>query len=399
VESYSQNGISNSSIIKNRICENSITNQSEFDSSQMIIEASNEIVYSNIHENGNNLKSRQSSTCQNEGCVEGLYNDENDKNYSPRNGDKSGDRDVKQREIVCDSDMDMDHQTVLDNDINKTHEGLNGDQNTEISVEAIIPTIAAPLIPTPIANAISTLTTTISRMASAIYTVPTSPPATDDSLLPVIPGDQSVVTVSILRNVQSVDNKINNDIENCDDLIAVPMLIEGPPANYNGNTGSVINEEFNSIRINTLPIIAISNISNIDSNVSTSSSHGNTTSRIEAIKTADLLMTAQLSRLLKDDIHIDLLNVLTGINNNDSSEGDKRLSSRLSGGSSSSANNTHADKISDISQDSFLGKRGRRYVDVWDEEDFIMSSKQVFFITYILTLLLMPLASLHFCVG
>jgi hypothetical protein len=232
-----------------------------------------------------------------------------------------------QREIISDSDMDIDHQIILDNDINKTCKGLNGIQNTEIPVPER-PTVEASRISSPIANAVSTLTTTISKMASAIYTVPTTFTAINDDLLPVLP-DQSVIAVAIPKNLQSVDSISNDSLMNCDDLTAVPVVVEAPHADYNGNTNH-INEEINSIRINTLPTIGISNN---DSNVSTSSSHGSTystngsiTSRIEAIKTADLLMTSQLSRLLKDDIHVDLVNVLTGVNNNDSSEGDVRTS-------------------------------------------------------------------------
>jgi hypothetical protein len=137
-----------------------------------------------------------------------------------------------------------------------------------------------------------------------------------------------------LNNIQSIEASV--------DSIAVPMLVESSIVHCSTDSSSqIINDEATDVKNNSVSTIPISNI---DNHVSTSSRHGNATSRIEAIKSADLLMTAQFSRLLQDDIHVDLMNILSG--------------NTLSGESSSSSSGTdpRAGKISDISRDSFLGR-------------------------------------------
>lgn len=145
-------------------------------------------------------------------------------------------------------------------------------------------------------------------------------------------------------DMKDKNNEASNNIQSIEpfvDSIAVPMLVESSIVDCTDSSSQIINDEVTDVKNNSISTISISNI---DNHASTSSRHGNATSRIEAIKSAHFLMTAQFSRLLQDDIHVDLINVLSG----------NALSSESS--SSSSGTDPRAGKISDISRDSFLGR-------------------------------------------
>jgi hypothetical protein len=273
VESHSQNGVSKSKCmismdcseanvlpisLKNSICENSMPPLSECDASQMIKEVTNKFMCSssNISGNNTNLQSiLESYLYRNEGSTEISYDSKTNCGETPREGERERNGEkaaVIRTQHPLDRDMDIDHQRVIESDMkDKDNEGLNSNESMEASVLQT---------PTP-------------------------------SILSI---DASVIPMPI---------------ENCADSITVPMLIEKSIVDCNGSSRHTINEVATDIKNSTVPTIPISNI---DNHVSMSSRHGNTTSRIEAIKSADLLMTAQFSRLLKDDIHVDLVNILRG---------------------------------------------------------------------------------------